>query len=285
MKHSIVYALGVTALVSFVSEGAYAKPRTTAGSSGDMHVEIVGGTTVKATDPVASSTILIVGNSPQGQYICSGSIIAPDIVVTAAHCVAEEVSAPVPASQIRLVFNLKIPKSGSDPSVRKISDYRFHPSWKGVSPDGTVDGDNLHDIAIISFSGGLPRGYAPAKILPKNVALTVGESVLLAGYGITNARTQAGAGTLRKVTVQIQQLLDSEVVVDESHRKGSCSGDSGGPAFATDKGTTYLFGVTSRGDSSCAISGVYTDIPAHADFVAQSEASLRRSSGSALAQQ
>ena len=51
-----------------------------------QNVNIIGGTEVPAGDPVAASTVIIVGTESAGSFLCTGSIIAPDMIVTAGHC-------------------------------------------------------------------------------------------------------------------------------------------------------------------------------------------------------
>jgi secreted trypsin-like serine protease len=233
---------------------------------------IVGGTVVDANDPVASTTVLVT----DGNYICTGSIIDTDLVVTAAHCVA------APAENLRIVFVRDINGGGSiDKSdVLPITGYLANPGWQGDNASGV----DQHDIALIHLSGALPAGYHPATLLSgdASASLKKGESTELAGYGITNAATQDGAGTLREVSVKIsKQLGQTEVVLDQRNGKGACHGDSGGPAFVTVDGQPQLWGVTNRGypdnaPDDCKEYAVYTRIAAYADFLSQAAAQLRK---------
>lgn len=56
---------------------------------------------------------------------------------------------------------------------------------------------NQGDVAVLKFEGGLPRGDKAAAILQNASALVDQVPVVLAGYGITDGETKAGAGTLR----------------------------------------------------------------------------------------
>ena len=75
---------------------------------------IIGGTIVDASDPVASTTVLVT----DGNYICTGSIIDTDLVVTAAHCVA------APAENLKIVFALDI--NGTIDKSDGSADHRLH---------------------------------------------------------------------------------------------------------------------------------------------------------------
>jgi hypothetical protein len=245
---------------------------------------IIGGNPARAGDPIASSTVLIVGMLPPAtaggkpqQYICTGSLLAPDTLVTAAHCVAEDLKNPVLAANLRLVFGLAVtPTTTTLPPMRTPSGYLYEPGWQGAV-NGAESGEDTHDIAVIHFDGGLPSGYAPATLLPASVPIDAGAEVTLAGYGVNDGVNDTGAGTLRIVNnvPVLQTLGETEVAMDQSGGVGSCSGDSGGPAFLNVDGKNLLWGVTSRGDKTCAQFGIYTRITAYADFVNGAEESLR----------
>jgi secreted trypsin-like serine protease len=261
---------------------------------------VVGGTTVQAGDPIASSTVLIVGESeiinpktgkptidPKtkqpalGTYICSGSIISQDMVVSAAHCVAEDISYPTDPSKIVVIFATTLPMSGpkqidsSSPSIHKISGYKYDPQWTGTQT--SLNGPDAHDLSVIKFEGGLPAGYKPATLLDSRTQLVQGEKVTIAGYGITSSKDQTGAsaGTLRTVQLVLGGAYGkTEEQVKDTRTKGSCNGDSGGPAFVTVNGQLYLWGATSRGAQSCATETIYTDIRNFSDFISSSEQAL-----------
>jgi secreted trypsin-like serine protease len=245
----------------------------TTASASDL---IIGGTVVDANDPVASTTVLVT----DGNFICTGSIIDQDLVVTAAHCVA------APAENLRIVFARDINGTIDKSMVLPITGYIANPGWQGDASQGV----DQHDIAVIRLDGALPAGYHPATLLSADASagLKKGEVTELAGYGITNAKTQDGAGTLREVDVKIlQQLGQTEVVLDQRTGKGACHGDSGGPAFVNVGGELQLWGVTNRGypdnaPDDCRHEVVYTRIAAYADFISQSASQLRNPSSLSL---
>lgn len=237
---------------------------------------IIGGTVVTASDPVASTTVLVT----DGNFICTGSIIDQDMVVTAAHCVA------APADTLRIVFARDLNNSVSKSDVLPITGYLANPGWQGEASQGV----DQHDIAVIHLNGTLPAGYKPATLLSAqaSAALKKGDATELAGYGITNAQTQDGAGTLREVGVKIlKQIGTTEVVLDQRSGHGACHGDSGGPAFVKVGGQLQLWGVTNRGypdnaPDDCVHYAVYTRIEAYADWIAQAASQLRTSSALAV---
>jgi secreted trypsin-like serine protease len=237
------------------------------------HPMIVGGSVVAAGDPTTVSTVGIVGQTTQGQYICTGSLIAQDMVVTAAHCL----DGTQPDS-IRVIFARNMQKSTADQQM-PIAGYAVNSNYQGES----ATGPDQADIGVIRLAEPLPAGYAPAQLmtLAQTNALSKGDSVLLAGYGITSAFTQAGAGTLRKVSVPVFGPLGStEEILDQTGDKGGCNGDSGGPAFVNDGGQLLLWGLTNRSypddaPNTCESYAVYTKIAAYSDWIAGAENALR----------
>lgn len=142
------------------------------------------------------------------------------------------------------------------------------------------------DIALVRFPGGLPKGYQKIGIADSDKALKKGSATALAGYGISNARTKTGAGTLRKTTVRVSDLRKgkSEMILDQSHGHGACHGDSGGPAFVRYRGKSALAGVTNRSypdgaADDCAHKVVYTKVSAYKDWIKRNEKALRRQPG------
>lgn len=212
--------------------------------------------------------------------ICTGSILSPSIVVTAAHCVESE------ASNLRLVF-------GNDFNsraivIRGIDAVQVSPLWPFRQNAPT----NTGDIALIRFSGGLPAGYKPIRFLTDTSKLSDGMTVTLAGFGASEVvqvrdprsgsmmSDHQGSGKLRytDTTIVSAAFTKSEFVTDSSKGRGACHGDSGGPAFVTVDNELVVTGVTSRsvddpGDT-CAVGAAYTSIPFYAKWIVQTAKQL-----------
>jgi secreted trypsin-like serine protease len=228
---------------------------------------IVGGAAVKKNDPIAATTVAVLN----GDALCSGSIVSDDLVVTAAHCVGPD------KSQMKIVFKKSL--KGELPTAAVLG-YVVPKEYAGDK----ASGKDQNDIALVRFEGSLPEGYRAAQILPATEILRDGETVTLAGFGITRAKTHVGAGTLRKVEVTIEnaEYGKSEVLLDQTHQKGACHGDSGGPAFVMDdNGDPLLWGVTSRAAPStapddCAHQAIYTSVRAFSHFLDEAAGELRK---------
>ena len=275
MKLSNVVALVALTLAALSSAHVYALDLNEIGS--DLNPEeIIGGVTVAANDPVASSTVMIYGKENGSGFICSGSILANDVVLTAAHCLGQSGNA-----QLVVVFRTDI--NGQGPVIQVTRQVRPSDYQRNAATSPT----DWDDLGMIQLASPIPAGYAPATILPNASALQNGANVLLAGYGInvptppTNPNDDGGAGVLRKVQQNILQSSygQTEVLVN-LRGKGACHGDSGGPAFVQNNGKLYLFGVTSRltqddkvannntaQDYSCSVDMVYTNILARSAWI------------------
>lgn len=240
-------------------------------SEAPARADIVGGEEVKESDPIRESTVSLFTPSRDGRggSLCTASLIDNDVAVTAAHCI--DPSAPNPV----VVFgrDLRSPRSIKRPVIGA----RVHSTWRHHQGRGMDQGD----IALVKFGGGLPRGYHKARVSGSESLFRKGRHVTLAGYGISDARARTGSGVLRRtqVTVANSRKGRSEVIFDQSRGHGACHGDSGGPAFITDRGKPALVGVTNRSypDSApddCAHQVVYTKIGAYRDWIKKSKREL-----------
>lgn len=207
---------------------------------------IVGGQTTSLYPAVGALTI-------NGFPFCTGTLIAPRKVATAAHCLVD-----YPASSMRFALGTN---ANAPTTVIKVAAIQPHPQYD--------DQQLTNDIGVVTLASDAP--VQPVKVLSSMDASWVGKPLVFVGYGVTNGATQTGAGTKRAVTMPIQKVYATQFSY-ATQGKNTCNGDSGGPAFATINGELYLAGTTSYGDQNCVSYGVDTRADSFASFLGASQA-------------
>lgn len=148
---------------------------------------------------------------------CSGVVLAPDIVLTAAHCVRR-------GERLQVGGTLGAGYQTLPPSllsaVAEIVPHPLYTSRDSGSPD----------LAILKLAKPLPDRFVAAVLNPRVPG--VGDDLIAAGYGKS---TGDSAGVvLRMVLLRVSQSIRGWVILTSvgEDASGAGSGDSGGPVFA-----------------------------------------------------
>src|SRR6202163_179473 len=232
---------------------------------------IVGGGAPSA-EGVGRSVVTIVGS--RGNF-CTGALIAPNLVLTAAHCVQ-------PGAEYKIVDY----GAGRQPQLQDVKNVAVHP---GFNMQAMLAHRATADVALLQLETPA-KGKAPATLGMPNIPIMVGSRFTIAGIGVTVRGDGKSGGTIRVAgliatgkpgTLQIR-LVDP---VGQGTRDGlgACTGDSGAPVFEDKPDGPVIIGVVSwstgpNGAAGCGgLTGV-TPLTLYRDWILQTA----RQWGSAL---
>jgi secreted trypsin-like serine protease len=223
---------------------------------------IVGGG-VPSAEGIGRSVVTIVGS--RGNF-CSGALIAPGLVLTAAHCVQ-------PGATYKIVAY------GPDgqPQLQDVKNVAVHPAF---NMQAMTAHRATADVALLQLEA-LPKGKNAATLSMPQLPIASGSRFTIAGIGVTIRGEGKSGGTIRVAglvatgrpgTLQIR-LVDP-LTQGTRAGLGACTGDSGGPVFEDRQGGAAIIGVISwstgpNGNAGCGgLTGV-TPLTLYRDWVVQ----------------
>jgi secreted trypsin-like serine protease len=186
-----------------------------------------------ADETLTRHVVMVIGGHRTG---CTGTAIAQNLILTAAHC--------VPPDARYGVFEAGASRRGKPNSVAGIE---RHPLF---DLETAFSGRETADVALLKLAEPLTRRITPAPFATREY-FPIGERFIVAGYGITEQAT-GGYGTLRAATLMVVRHTASGALrlADPTTRGemaglGACNGDSGGPVLDDSSGRLALVGVVS----------------------------------------
>lgn len=260
--------------------------------------KIIGGSPVMATNPIKPFVVGLYDRKTR--FVCTGSLIRKNLVLTAAHCIESS------ASHFLVIFGSNFSSLDNNDSkfLRQATQVKVHPDFKG---NDSTDLD-WNDLALLQFSGEAPEGYFPISFLSESALLKPGTSVQMAGFGASGVELEEvnnrdrkfdrdvangdvvcsdpyqsacfrveflGSDELRSTETQIEGFTEKEIRISQSKGKGTCIGDSGGPLlYQAQDHTLSLIGVTSRGSPLCDGPTAYTNALEYLNWIEQTASTM-----------
>jgi secreted trypsin-like serine protease len=251
----------IALLLCALLAAAFAQPA--AASAGDgAQASIVGGRPASIAE--LPSLAFVEARHGKHGFSCTGTVVAPRVILTAAHCVESiEQGALTPTGDYAVATGVANPRREAGPTnVSRIAQAHVFP---GFDP-GTLHGD----AAILVLS--TPTAAPPLALAnPADAALYQGGAIVrVAGWGLTGAEATKTPDNLRATGMVVQppafckrktrgfypeySTREQLCTLDAPGKKsGGCFGDSGGPVIGQrPDGVPVHLGIVSTGGPLCS---------------------------------
>ena len=224
----------------------------------------------------------------QVAVFCSGSLLAPNLVLTARHCIAQiddgtSEAVHCDTSTFTAKYDPRQIFVSTDSQPQSTAGQLYAVKEIREAPGG--DKVCGFDVALLILSGGGVPSTSATPIEPVLDDPTLANVTFSAvGFGLQDPNDTAGttAGTRQRFDTSSVYCVGSSCPIAAGTEADEfvgnspvCSGDSGGPALDSQG---RVFGVTSRGDDACTYA-LYSNVASWAAFVRSTELDASAAAG------
>jgi S1-C subfamily serine protease len=184
----------------------------------------------------ADHVVMVLVRAGEREGICTGVVLGPRVVLTAAHCLG-------PTRDMAVHYR----DADGKPVLIAVAAAAIHPLYRA---DAIVTRQVSIDLALVETATSLETRFTPAR-LAEGDGPPVGAETILAGYGDGREGDTSSAGTLRAARLKVRAPLSSILMWAEDARAsgaGACGGDSGGPLFLDDGETVAAIVAWTSGE-------------------------------------
>ena len=222
-------------LLTFLSHNAFA---------------VYGGKHVGSEDPIAHHAVSILSLTSVGS--CTGTVIHPHFILTAAHCVIDKKSG----------------EPGRD-FVIESEDGKWSVTSRTVKAHEEYDRHSLsNDVALIYLNTSVPKQFSPARLVSREPL--AGNTVYGAGFGIGHSD-----GGLYKVKLSLSDKEYSGFINWwQSDKQGTCKGDSGGGIWIHNELAGVISHYSAQSPGHCQGMNYATSVADYRDWIAKKMAKI-----------
>ena len=187
-------------------------------------------------DPSYADHVVMVLKRAVGRAsFCTGVVLAPRVILTAAHCVAA-------IGDMRVHYR----DDAGRPVLIEVDAIAVHPGYRA---DAAARRVVSIDLALVRTRTPIDPRFSAAALDADGV-VAVGRPLRILGYGVAREGEGSSAGVLRGAALRVRAPLSKVLLWAEDPDDaggGACAGDSGGPILADDTRQVLAISAWSTG--------------------------------------